>query len=64
MGQQQLTATEEEVSAGNQGRCRACGAEAWGVEPDARGHECGVCGAAEVYGLDELLILGELEIEA
>ena len=36
--------------------------EAYGVEPDARSYECEGCGAAEVYGLEELMLMGELEI--
>ena len=37
------------------GFCIACGAEAEGVEPDARGYECAVCGEHKVYGAEELL---------
>jgi len=40
------------------GFCRACGAQHFGVEPDARGYECEECGAKEVYGAEELLIMG------
>lgn len=42
----------------NPGICRACGADADGVEPDAKGYECENCGAHEVYGAQELLIMG------
>lgn len=38
------------------GFCVACGAEVFGVEPDARGYECEACGEPHVYGADELLI--------
>jgi Zn finger protein HypA/HybF involved in hydrogenase expression len=41
----------------NCGICRACGATAYGVEPDARRYECEECGASEVYGAEELLIM-------
>jgi len=41
----------------NLGFCLACGAEVFGVEPDARKVECEVCGAAKVYGAEELLIM-------
>ena len=37
------------------GFCTACGAEHYGVEPDARGYTCEVCGAPAVYGAEELL---------
>ena len=40
----------------NRGFCLACGAEAFGVEPDARGYDCESCGAAKVYGAEELLL--------
>jgi len=39
------------------GFCLACGADAYGVEPDARGYECEECGANRVYGAEELLIM-------
>ena len=38
------------------GFCTSCGAEAYGVEPDARKYVCECCGAAAVYGAEELLI--------
>jgi predicted RNA-binding Zn-ribbon protein involved in translation (DUF1610 family) len=39
------------------GFCTACGAEADGVEPDAREYECESCGEAKVYGAEELLMM-------
>ncbi len=47
----------------NAGFCLACGAEADGCEPDARGYECEVCGERKVYGLEELLMMGLLKIQ-
>lgn len=44
------------TSLDNPGFCRACGAEADGVEPDAEGYECESCGEAQVSGADNLLI--------
>ena len=38
------------------GFCVRCGAEAYGVEPDACEYECEECGAEKVYGAEELLI--------
>lgn len=49
-----MRAVEED---GNTGFCLACGAEAYGVEPDARKYECESCGAAKVYGAEELLFM-------
>lgn len=39
------------------GFCVACGEEAYGVEPDARGYECESCGEEKVYGAEELLLM-------
>ena len=41
----------------NPGFCVRCGAEAEGVEPDAREYECEACGENGVFGADELLIM-------
>jgi hypothetical protein len=35
----------------------ACGAEAEGVEPDARRYECECCGEPKVYGAEELVLM-------
>ena len=42
----------------NRGFCLACGAEAYGVEPDARRYVCESCGKPKVYGAEELLMMG------
>lgn len=42
----------------NEGFCLACGGTQCGVEPDARRYTCESCGAAKVYGGEELLIIG------
>lgn len=42
--------------------CRACKTEAYGVEPDARKYLCESCGEKQVYGIEELLIIGEVKI--
>lgn len=39
----------------NPGICVACGFDADGCEPDARGYECEACGEPKVYGCEELL---------
>ncbi len=38
------------------GFCRACGAEQFGVEPDAERYECEACGEFTVYGAEEFLM--------
>lgn len=40
------------------GLCICCGAEASGVEPDARRYTCEDCGSPGVYGLEELVLMG------
>jgi len=40
------------------GFCLACGQESETVEPDARRYTCAACGAAKVYGGEELLLMG------
>ena len=40
------------------GFCLSCGAEAYNVEPDARKYVCESCGKKQVYGAEELLIMG------
>ena len=55
-------ATLEEVEEGTLGYCDFCGEPAFGVEPDARKYTCEVCSMAMVYGLEELAIMGQLEI--
>jgi predicted RNA-binding Zn-ribbon protein involved in translation (DUF1610 family) len=40
------------------GFCTACGAEAEGVEPDAREYDCDACGKPNVYGAEELIMMG------
>jgi hypothetical protein len=48
-----VTAIEE---GSDSGFCIACGAEAYGVEPDARDYICESCGQPKVYGAEELLM--------
>ena len=55
-----FNATEEECGEGSGGGCIACGAEAYGVEPDARRYPCEACGARTVYGLEELVVMGRV----
>ena len=54
--------TAKIVEDGNIGMCRLCGEETYGVEPDARDYKCEFCGACEVYGLEELLMMNEFDI--
>lgn len=49
---------ESAMMDGNTGFCIACGADADGVEPDARKYECESCSEPRVYGLEELVLMG------
>jgi predicted RNA-binding Zn-ribbon protein involved in translation (DUF1610 family) len=51
----QVTAAVE--SGESLGFCLACGAEAHGVEPDARKYLCENCGERRVFGAEELLMM-------
>lgn len=48
--------TRRNTTLDNPGFCIACGEDADGCEPDARGYACESCGAEEVYGAEELLM--------
>jgi hypothetical protein len=39
------------------GFCLSCGAEAGGVEPDARKDKCEACGTLAVYGAEEIIMM-------
>jgi predicted RNA-binding Zn-ribbon protein involved in translation (DUF1610 family) len=48
----------EPMVADNGGFCTSCGAEVYGIEPDAREYSCEVCGKPTVYGAEELILMG------
>lgn len=43
------------------GFCLACGAARDCCEPDARNYECEECGERQVFGAEELIIMGAVE---
>jgi hypothetical protein len=49
------------LSDDNIGFCLACGAEAYGVEPDARNYKCEACQERQVFGAEELIIMGKVK---
>lgn len=51
----------EELQESHGGICRSCSNQQFGCEPDARFYECESCGAKDVFGAEELLIMGEIE---
>lgn len=42
----------------NPGFCLACGNQQDGCEPDAREYKCEDCGERQVYGAQEVLLMG------
>ncbi len=45
------------------GLCLACNEiTTYGVEPDGRRRECEQCGEPTVFGLEEAMIMGEIEL--
>jgi hypothetical protein len=61
-----LTLTHDEfenMQAESEGVCMTCGEARDCCEPDARNYECESCGAKQVFGIEELLIMGKLVFE-
>ena len=59
----ELTAEDyQDMDDCGEGRCLSCGEQAYRVEPDARNYICDECGADEVFGASELLLMGNIEI--
>jgi len=61
-----ITVTEEtfmELGESHGGVCLACDEFAWeGCEPDARYYPCESCGKRRVFGIEEALMMGAIEI--
>jgi hypothetical protein len=58
-----LTADEyQEMDECGGGFCLSCGEQAYEVEPDARNYTCDECGATEVFGASELLLMENIVI--
>lgn len=58
-----LVVDASDVRDGTMGVCLGCGEEAYGVEPDARGYVCESCGEPKVYGLEEAVIMGVVDVD-
>ena len=44
-----------------EGFCLACGAAREACEPDARNYTCDECGADQVFGAEELVVMGRVK---
>jgi hypothetical protein len=51
-----------EFDESNLGVCLNCGATRDGCEPDAREYSCEACDANAVYGAQELMMMGKIEL--
>ena len=40
----------------SRGYCLECHEEAYGVEPDAARYRCELCGASQVYGVEQIMV--------
>lgn len=59
-----VTLTLEELEADeNMGVCIECGNRQDGVEPDAEKYRCDDCGEFAVYGLEQAVLCGKVEVE-
>jgi hypothetical protein len=55
--------SEEDLHEGVNGICLSCGeVQHGGVEPDARRYVCEACGAEQVYGLEEALLMDRVTV--
>lgn len=58
-----IKAYEEEITDGTNGCCLACEEFVFGgIEPDAENYICDNCHQPQVFGLEQLLIMGKLEL--
>ena len=59
-----FTITEEDFYTDGAGICLNCGEIRWsGVEPDATGYPCDECDIDQVVGMQEAILMGEVEVE-
>ncbi len=59
---ERLQVSMDDLWDGRMGICLACGEEHHGIEPDACRYDCEVCGKPEVYGLEEAVLMGRVDI--
>jgi hypothetical protein len=53
---------QSQFSLDNPGYCLACGAEYNDCDPDTRKRECEECGERKVYGLEQLVMMGCVDV--
>lgn len=52
----------QEFDSDYMGLCIHCGSEAFECEPDARNYPCDECSEKTVFGIQELLMMGNIRI--
>ncbi len=57
LGRALAAAEESQFDGSFPGFCHACGADADGCEPDMRRGRCDDCGAQQVFGAEETLLI-------
>jgi hypothetical protein len=50
------------MSAASEGLCLACGATTAPVEGDARRYPCSACRRTQLFGIEELLVMGVVQV--
>ena len=58
-----ITVSTEDAYDGTLGVCIECGNIQSGVEPDAENYECEVCEKHTVYGVEQAVLLGLIDLE-
>lgn len=53
-----MAAVENRDGWDNPGFCLACGEDADSCEPDARNYRCECCGEEQVFGAEEVMMMG------
>jgi hypothetical protein len=62
MNQKMTIEAFQEAQSNYIGWCRNCGCERDSTEPDAEEYDCPECGENQVFGADEFLIRGWIEL--
>ena len=59
-----FTVSMDDYQESGNGICLRCGEiQFGGCEPDARHYECEVCGARNVFGMEEALLMGNIIVQ-
>lgn len=62
MAKKRFSIGYDDVVDGTIGICISCGDIVHGIEPDARGYRCENCGRDTVYGAEEAVLMGAVDL--